>query len=160
LAGSVDAGNRLVLGAVEGLFDCLVRVEEVVDGIVGRGGLSSNDLLLLANWNRLAGNRDVLCETFITSCTVDELPEEGYSSTSRSGEGFGDRLSSRGNCGRDGRRDNLGSDLLSNLVCDRNGDGVGDEEVDSGEGGTNKELGDLERGKGSLDDVGDAVAEG
>lgn len=32
--------------------------------------------------------------------------------------------------------------------------------MDGGESGSNKELGDLKRGKGSLDDVGDAVAEG
>lgn len=31
--------------------------------------------------------------------------------------------------------------------------------MDGGEGGSDEELGDLERGKGSLDDVGDAVAE-
>lgn len=119
----------MVLGAVESFLDGLVRVEEVVDRVVRRSRLSSNNLLLLllANRDRLARNGNVLCETFIASCAVDELPEEGYSNTSRGGEGFGNRLSGRGNCGRDGRRDDLGSNLLSNLVCDRNGDGVGDE---------------------------------
>lgn len=74
LAGGVDARNGLVLSAVEGLLDCLVRVEEVMDRVVGRNRLSSNDLLLLlllANWNRLTRDGDVLSETFVTSCAVN-----------------------------------------------------------------------------------------
>jgi hypothetical protein len=71
LAGGVDARNGLVLSAVEGLLDCLVRVEEVMDRVVGRNRLSSNDLLLLANRNRLTRDGDVLSETFVTSCAVN-----------------------------------------------------------------------------------------
>lgn len=74
MAGGVDARNGLVLSAVEGLLDCLVRVEEVMDRVVGRNRLSSNDLLLLlllANWNRLTRDGDVLSETFVTSCAVN-----------------------------------------------------------------------------------------
>jgi hypothetical protein len=68
------------------------------------------------------------------------------------------RRSGRCNCGRNSRRD-LGRNLLGDLVCDRNGDRVGDEEVHGGKGRADEELGDLERGKGALDGVGDAVAE-
>jgi len=75
LAGGVDARNGLVLSAVEGLLDCLVRVEEVMDRVVCRNRLSSNDLLLLllllANRNRLTRDGDVLSETFVTSCAVN-----------------------------------------------------------------------------------------
>lgn len=44
-------------------------------------------------------------------------------------------------------------------MCDRNRDGVGDEEVDSSERGTDEELGDLHRGEGALDEVGHTVSE-
>jgi hypothetical protein len=42
-----------------------------MDRVVGRNRLSSNDLLLLANRNRLTRDGDVLSETFVTSCAVN-----------------------------------------------------------------------------------------
>ena len=52
-----------------------------------------------------------------------------------------------------------GRDLLSDLVRNRDRDGVGDEEVKSSEAGANKELGNLHRCEGTLDKVWYAVAE-
>jgi hypothetical protein len=76
LSGSVDARNRLVLSAVDNPVHFLVRVmEEVLNGMF-RTLSSSQCLLLLVVWQRLAWDSDVLGETFITSRAVDELPKE------------------------------------------------------------------------------------
>jgi hypothetical protein len=50
-------------------------MEEVLNGMF-RTLSSSQCLLLLVVWQRLAWDSDVLGETFITSRAVDELPKE------------------------------------------------------------------------------------
>lgn len=164
LTRGIDAGNVLVLGAVhDPVYGVSVGVEQALYRVLVVHSVRSRNVRLMRRNEGGAGHGNVLCKTLITGCAVDKLPQESESWASRSGQhcrsGFGDRRDSRRDSGCDGGRLHAGSDLLGDLVCDRDWDSVRDEEVDGSEAGTDKELGDLHCGEGSLDEVGHAVAE-
>lgn len=147
LAARIDARDVFVLRAVNGssLSSMLNRVLSVLfSSKVSMGRRGS------------IGSKDILRKTLVTSGAVDPLLQESEAGTGGGGDSGGsDRRRDRSN----GRGVELGDNLLGNFVGDGDRDGVRYEQMSSGEGNTDDELGDLHGGESALDALGHTESE-
>ena len=86
LAGGVNAGHVLVLGAVDDPVNgvsVVVRVEDALCEVLVVSSDRSRGVRLLCRDDGGTRYGDVLCEPLVTSCAVDKLPQESKRWASR-----------------------------------------------------------------------------